>query len=98
MRIPLPGVWPLLALACRSGSTSPKAEVCPTTAAAPTAVTPALHAPFRLLVFTRTMGYRHASIPAGIAAVQVLGAYNSFSVAATEDPAAFTDSTLARFA
>ncbi|HEY6223336.1 MAG TPA: ThuA domain-containing protein [Gemmatimonadales bacterium] len=59
---------------------------------------PVAHAPFHLLVFTRTLGYRHASIPAGIAAVQVLGAYNNFSVAATEDPGAFTDTNLARFA
>lgn len=56
------------------------------------------HAPFRLLVFTRTLGFRHASIPAAIAAVQVLGAYNDFSVEATEDARAFTDANLSRFA
>jgi uncharacterized protein len=39
----------------------------------------------RLLVHTRTTAYRHASIPAAIAAVRTLGA---FEVDATEDPAA----------
>jgi len=49
-------------------------------------------------VFSRTTGYRHASIPAGVTAVEVLGAVNNFAVDATEDPTAFTDSNLARFA
>jgi type 1 glutamine amidotransferase len=39
----------------------------------------------RLLVYTRTTGYRHDSIPAGIAALRTLG---DFEVDATEDPAA----------
>jgi hypothetical protein len=84
-------------LGCNSGSTAHPVEICPSTNGAPLAV-PALHAPFRLLVFSHTTGYRHASIPAGIAAIEVLGAYHDFSVEATEDPAVFTDSSLARFA
>jgi type 1 glutamine amidotransferase len=40
----------------------------------------------RLLVYTRTTGYRHDSIPDAIAAVRTLG---EFEVDATEDPAAF---------
>ncbi|MFF9201152.1 ThuA domain-containing protein [Streptomyces sp. NPDC014986] len=39
-----------------------------------------------LLVHTRTTDYRHDSIPAGVAALRGLGA---FDVEATEDPAAF---------
>lgn len=39
----------------------------------------------RLLVFTRTTDYRHDSIPAAVAAVRALGAYD---VDHTEDPAA----------
>ncbi|MBX9367063.1 ThuA domain-containing protein, partial [Streptomyces sp. WAC04114] len=39
----------------------------------------------RLLVHTRTTGYRHASTPAGIAALRSLG---DFEAHATEDPAA----------
>lgn len=82
--------------ACAS-STGPRPEVCPlASGAAPAPVTNA--PPFQILVFSRTLGYRHASIPAAIAAVQVLGAYHGFSVEATEDPAAFADSNLARFA
>ena len=87
-----------LAVACGSGSAVPKPEVCAvpdTTGPIPTPVT---HASFRLLVFTRTLGFRHASIPAGIAAVQTLGAYNNFTVEASEDPGAFTTSNLGRFA
>jgi type 1 glutamine amidotransferase len=49
------------------------------------------------LLFTRTTGFRHASIPAGIAAVQSLGTARGFSVEATEDAAAFSDDNLARF-
>ena len=39
----------------------------------------------RLLVFTRTTDYRHASIPAGVEALRTLG---GFTVEHTEDPAA----------
>ncbi|HEY0637355.1 MAG TPA: ThuA domain-containing protein [Pseudonocardiaceae bacterium] len=53
---------------------------------------------FSVLVFSKTAGFRHDSIPAGIAAVQQLGAANDFAVDATEDAAAFTDANLARYA
>lgn len=53
---------------------------------------------FDVLVFTKTAGYRHASIPAGIAAVEELGARHGFRVEATEDAAAFNDRDLARYA
>lgn len=49
----------------------------------------------RLLVYTRTTGYRHASIPAGIAALRGLDGY---SADATEDPAVFRVSTLRDYA
>ena len=52
----------------------------------------------RVLVFSRTKGFRHASIPSGIAAVTELGAAHGFAVEATEDPTAFTDASLHRFA
>ena len=50
-----------------------------------------------VLVFSKTAGFRHDSIPAGIAAIQELGAQNGFQVEATEDAAAFTPENLARF-
>lgn len=50
-----------------------------------------------VLVFSRTAGFRHTSIPVGIQAIQALGAANDFAVDATEDPARFTDEGLAAF-
>ncbi|MGW8955817.1 ThuA domain-containing protein [Streptomyces sp. NPDC055709] len=52
---------------------------------------------YDVLVFTRTAGFRHDSIPAGIQAVKDLGAGNDFTVTATEDPAAFTTSNLSGY-
>jgi type 1 glutamine amidotransferase len=52
---------------------------------------------WRLLVFTKTAGFRHDSIPAAIAAVEALGAANGFAVDATEDAGAFTDSNLSNY-
>src|SRR3984893_548082 len=59
---------------------------------------PAQAAPdFTALVFSKTVGCRHDSIPAGIAAIQQLATQNNFTVEATEDAAQFTDANLARF-
>ncbi|MBB5868391.1 type 1 glutamine amidotransferase [Allocatelliglobosispora scoriae] len=51
----------------------------------------------KVLVFSKTAGFRHSSIPNGIAAVQALGAANGFSVTATEDAAQFTTANLAQY-
>src|SRR5262245_41342328 len=51
----------------------------------------------RVLVFSKTAGYRHSSITAGIAAIKKLGADNGFAVDATEDAAAFSQKNLARY-
>jgi type 1 glutamine amidotransferase len=51
----------------------------------------------RVLVFSKTAGFRHDSIPDGIAAVRELGAANGFAVDATEDAGAFTSKNLARY-
>ena len=53
---------------------------------------------FSVLVFSKTAGFRHDSIPDGIAAIQQLGADNGFSVDATEDDAQFTDDNLVKYA
>lgn len=50
--------------------------------------------PFKVLVFSKTAGFRHDSIPAAVAAVKELGARNNFVVDATEDTAAFNDKGL----
>jgi type 1 glutamine amidotransferase len=52
---------------------------------------------YRVLVFTRTTGFRHASIPAGIDALRALGAVDGFTVTATEDAGAFRAATLAGY-
>jgi type 1 glutamine amidotransferase len=59
---------------------------------------PAVAAPVtRVLVFSKTAGFRHSSIPNGVAAIQQLGAQNGFSVTATEDAAQFTTGNLAQY-
>jgi type 1 glutamine amidotransferase len=52
---------------------------------------------FGVLLFSRTTGYRHDSIPAAIAALTELGPANGYVAVSTEDPAAFTADILARF-
>jgi type 1 glutamine amidotransferase len=71
---------------------------CGGTGAAPGASGPAAGPlPYRVLVFTRTTGFRHASIPTGIATVRALGVEDGFAVTATEDPAAFRPPELAGY-
>ena len=59
---------------------------------------PAAAAPLTsVLVFSKTAGFRHPSIPNGIAAIRQLGAANGFTVTATEDAATFTTANLAAY-
>ena len=51
-------------------------------------------AQYSVLVFSRTQGYRHESILAGIAAIKRLGERHGFTVNATESPTLFTDEQL----
>ncbi|MFC5834185.1 ThuA domain-containing protein [Nonomuraea insulae] len=57
----------------------------------------AADAPYDVLVFSKTAGFRHDSIPAGIQAIRELGTANSFTVTATEDAGAFTTANLAQY-
>jgi type 1 glutamine amidotransferase len=52
---------------------------------------------YKILVFSRTAGFRHSSIDEGVAALQALGAANNFTVDATEDPQAFTSANLGQY-
>lgn len=52
---------------------------------------------YDVLVFSKTAGFRHGSIPVGLTAIQQLGAENGFSVTLTEDPADFNDAHLEQF-
>ncbi len=52
---------------------------------------------FKALVFSKTTGFRHDSIPQGIDAIAKLGAEHRFAADSTEDAARFNDETLARY-
>lgn len=52
----------------------------------------------RVLVFSKTAGYRHASIEPGIEALRTMGGENGFVVDATEDASVFTGRDLGQYA
>ncbi|WP_342113133.1 ThuA domain-containing protein [Pseudoduganella sp. OTU4001] len=55
-------------------------------------------AQFKVLVFSRTAGWHHDAIPAGVAALQELGKLHDFTVFWTEDPnRAFNDAELPKY-
>lgn len=66
-----------------------KAQIAPTAAGSE---------PFRVLVFSKTLGFRHASITNGVAAIRELGGRNGFAVDATEDSSVFTAANLRHYA
>ena len=85
--------------ACAQRSTEssrPAASAASTTAGACTLTRP--RAGTRVLVYSRTKGFRHSSIPDGVAAVKALSAKHGFDVESTEDPTVFRDQSLGRFA
>ena len=91
----------LTAAGCRSSSERgiPLGEEC--TAPLASVVTVPVPAPaerFRVLVFTRTLGFVHASVPVAIDAVRALGTATGFAVDATSDLSRFTDAGLAPYA
>ena len=52
----------------------------------------------KVLIFSKTMGFEHKSIPAGVAAIQKLGTENGFAVDTTKNAALFTDDNLKKYA
>ena len=66
-----------------------------TVATAPAPLAPA--APKRILVFSKTKGWKHTSIPFGIAALQKLGRENEFRVDTTKNADYFTDDSLKHY-
>jgi cytochrome c len=52
---------------------------------------------FKILVFSKTAGFRHDSIPDGIAMIQPVGSENHFAVDASEDSSLFNDANLASY-
>jgi type 1 glutamine amidotransferase len=84
----------LVAVTCGgAGSQSP----APSSPSVPASSSAAASPAFSILVFSKTAGFRHDSIPAGIAAVQALGRQVGFAVDASEISASFTDDTLAKY-
>jgi cytochrome c len=51
----------------------------------------------RILVFSKTAGFYHESIPTGIEAIQKLGVENGFAVDTTKDAATFTEQELKKY-
>jgi type 1 glutamine amidotransferase len=76
-------------LSCSDAGLDPLSAVC---AGAPAS------AGTRILLFSRTAGYRHASIPDAQRAIMEIGPRIGVAVDTTEDPAAFDDLNLSRFA
>src|SRR5689334_8128500 len=54
-------------------------------------------ADFNVLLFTKTVGFRHPSITNAVVAFRELAAANNFSVTNTEDAAVFSDANLAPY-
>lgn len=52
----------------------------------------------KILIFSKTNGFRHSSIPVGIAAIKKLGLENGFDVDATEDSTLFNSINLKQYA
>ena len=71
------------------------AVLAATDAAVPVSTQPA--AGPRVLVFTKTAGFRHTSIPVAVRTVRLLGPRNGFAVDATEDASSFSDTNLRRY-
>lgn len=51
----------------------------------------------KVLLFSKTAGFHHASIPAGIEAIMKIGASNNFAVDTTTDASLFTKENLAKY-
>ncbi|MFF5217139.1 ThuA domain-containing protein [Micromonospora sp. NPDC000442] len=106
-RVPITATLLTLGLAATGLVGAPAAQAAPSTKtvaqstsvqqAKPLAAPEAAADDFSVLVFSKTAGFRHASIPTGIAAIQELGAEHGFTVDTTEDGAAFTDANLAQY-
>ena len=50
-----------------------------------------------VLVFSKTLGYRHTSIPSGLKAITTLAQQKGWLVTSTEDASFFTDEILSKF-
>lgn len=97
------GVVAVLLLACTgtssatSSTAGPETTLSTTSSSLPTTTTTSVLPGFDVLAFHRTEGFRHASIEAGIAALETLGEEHGFTLVASDDPAVFSESGLGEF-
>ncbi len=89
---------PLLATACMAMLVPGWAQQVTKATAKPamTAMQPGTGQP-RILVFSKTAGYHHQSIPVGQRALMQMGAENGFAVDTTTDGTKFTDANLKQY-
>src|SRR4029453_10652356 len=80
---------------CGETGNPPAPAAATSTAPATTATTSG--GPGRVLVFSKTTGFRHQSIPDGINALRDIGVQLSLKVDATEDANRIADASLARY-
>ncbi|MDF2849218.1 MAG: hypothetical protein K0R97_3200, partial [Oerskovia sp.] len=91
--LPLSMATGAAAFAAAPGASLSSVQPAASVAAAPEAAA----APFDALIFSKTAGFRHDAIPAGITAIEKLGTENGFTVDVTEDAADFNDANLAQY-
>lgn len=93
---------------CSDPASTPEPTTTTSTVVAPTSVstletttstesTTAGPDALQVLVFHKTAGFRHDSIPAGIEAIEQIGAVHGFSATATDDASWFTEVGLAGY-
>jgi type 1 glutamine amidotransferase len=88
---------PAPAFACPAAANRPDAAADASTDAGVVASDGDAGAPFNVLLFSRTAGFRHESIPTAIAQLMDLQATGGYVAEATEDPTQFSPGNLARF-
>ncbi|WP_435272641.1 ThuA domain-containing protein [Streptomyces parvulus] len=107
MRTPLKALLGLVAGATLALAPQAAAQPAPGQSAPdrPAPVTTSVTAPpraaaepaYKILVFSKTAGFRHSSIDDGLAALRDLGTAHNFTVDATEDAGAFTPGNLGQY-
>jgi type 1 glutamine amidotransferase len=83
------------ALGCRSGASDQ--PVTPFDGSATLWADGDANAPFTVLLYSRTAGYRHASIATAISMFTAFQTAGDYTAVSTEDPTQFTAENLARF-
>jgi cytochrome c len=81
----------------QSGSAITMTTTIPATTEPEKAVIPVQATASRVLVFSKTKGWKHTSIPFGIAAIQKLGRENNFRVDTTKNADYFNDDSLKHY-